>query len=963
MSDKEKWVDLGEITPQFRLEGKKLQIQYPNEEWQDLADFSDVASSLDLRLNEKSKCVEIKRGEEWDILLDLSKLGGGIKTVELFSELPEDASENDVAIVETEEYIRTDTETVTLPIEVKAPEEDSEMPNIYNIKFKDRFDTLLNNDELAVLGAKMLNVELEFENCYLMYSDLSAETSLLQAGVSHPVRIININVSDEQMLFYVDGISIKDFLCLMMELELEEEQWVALLGSYANDKSEDSPSYGWISLTVSDAPLAENTALIEEGVYVTFNSDVEPPEINDFLGYVSIIAMNEKMESVLDIGADLYDYEDWEDEDTSTQTLILKCSNILFNHIAHGGVVTKSKEIYNPKGLFQKDKDKWVSLEEKMNTPRFVDTYFDLPKNSFENAIMAVMKESQFTSDAEETTEVKYGKTYKLLSADNLTADKFNSIVEGILPGYPASGYLSAELYFMQILPDDYNEMYFTVFREISEEVSLAGIMAQCYLGETPGRVSPSGKQYYTYRRIACFSEIMEGFDFGDMLPPREGEESSPVFNPVAGKWYWVDIIDDGKDYVYALDGVIHEGFPTDFQYELLFVGGCVSWDSSVYPVTRESSSDEGEKDLYQFDTKILHFVDSKGYITETYPSGFYRFTNGKWELVKAVSGFDFENKDILKIITAEDIGNIQENSRKRHDHGNKSYIDQINQESIDRLNQVPENTAVRHGHANKELLDSIGSDNVHKHENQELLDKITAQHANTQPGALPFGFTLFLDYTQDSYFKPIGTDFSDYCTPFGLGLNLNDSAFDISRFTYKQLHKGCSHITGKKEYVLKDTKGWYDITAYEMFMGCSSIEEIYLEFIEHVSFDQGVDLTNLCCGCTNLKKLTLRFTRRSSFGFPLYTSCMLKNTSALEEIALFGAVADSLNVHWSENLSVESILNLTKRSSVRGINSGVNGAGEKSTRTVVSIGTKNIEKLDENQLLSIVQSNTCTIV
>lgn len=100
-----KKIDLGVVTPQFRLEGKKLQIKYPEEDWQDLADFSDVATALELRLNDETNAVEVMQSNgEWAVLLDLSKVGGGIKTVQTYRDLPTDAKEGDVCLVLEDGY-------------------------------------------------------------------------------------------------------------------------------------------------------------------------------------------------------------------------------------------------------------------------------------------------------------------------------------------------------------------------------------------------------------------------------------------------------------------------------------------------------------------------------------------------------------------------------------------------------------------------------------------------------------------------------------------------------------------------------------------------------------------------------------------------------------------------------------------------------------------------------------------
>ena len=74
------------------------------------------ARTQELRLNDT--VIEHKYDDEteWQPLVDLGEAGSSIDTVSGYSELPTDARENDVAIVEEAEYVRTENETVVLPI-------------------------------------------------------------------------------------------------------------------------------------------------------------------------------------------------------------------------------------------------------------------------------------------------------------------------------------------------------------------------------------------------------------------------------------------------------------------------------------------------------------------------------------------------------------------------------------------------------------------------------------------------------------------------------------------------------------------------------------------------------------------------------------------------------------------------------------------------------------------------------
>ena len=115
----EKPLVLGKVkgrTPEFRLIDKILEIKYDDENtWSTLVDFSTIASSFDLRLNEETYFLEVKRevDGEWEVMVNLSALKlahehsnkdildtitedmliGGIKSV---SALPTVANEGDV---------------------------------------------------------------------------------------------------------------------------------------------------------------------------------------------------------------------------------------------------------------------------------------------------------------------------------------------------------------------------------------------------------------------------------------------------------------------------------------------------------------------------------------------------------------------------------------------------------------------------------------------------------------------------------------------------------------------------------------------------------------------------------------------------------------------------------------------------------------------------------------------------
>ena len=634
----------------------------------EINDLPFLAKTQELRLN--GKVIEKKYNDEtqWEKLVDLDEVGSSIETVSGYSELPTDASENDVAIVEEEEYLRTENKTIVLPIEVKLPTEDQEIPNIYSINFKDKFGTLLDNEELKSMGAAQLMTSLEFEYKYIQYIDVSPELVSAMIGINHPVIMVMQSESDsENINLYLEGLSARDFAIMQMGLELEEEQWDTLLGEHANDSSADNPSYGWIQLLTSNEPINENSIdLYGDGIYVTVIFNAEAPKFNDMLGYISVQTLDANGETIMTASASMYGYyESHDDYDPEETAFAIKYANLTLNNIAHGGIIEQNNDIYNPKGLFQNDNGEWVSLEEKMNTPRFVDTYADLPKTSIENGIMAVAKESKSESVGSETTVLEMYKKYKIKSVDNLTIDIINEIVEELLPGYPSDGDIDLSTYLISL--DGNQEVGISLVKMLYNDTEpMSGIMIGVNDYETERQ-----------KRILCIAELPSDFNIGDIFPP--DEDGNPIdFYFEIGKWYWCEAV-EGKDDYYSVGGV-QEGFPTDLPEELLFGGGEIYWDESIYPaavsdVTAYESSSNNNKNIVSIDMKAFHFEDLS-IPAIVYPAGFYRYNNNEWKHVEDVSGGNFENEDVLRTITATDVGNIQENTEKRHEHSNKSYLD-----------------------------------------------------------------------------------------------------------------------------------------------------------------------------------------------------------------------------------------------------------------------------------------------
>jgi hypothetical protein len=86
-----------------------------------------------------------------------------------------------------------------------------------------------------------------------------------------------------------------------------------------------------------------------------------------------------------------------------------------------------------------------------------------------------------------------------------------------------------------------------------------------------------------------------------------------------------------------------------------------------------EDNYEDVELTSYEFDN-LFRFYDSSK--TQIYPQGFYKYSKNRWYHQPNIAGASFDNEDLLKSITETDIGNIEENTKARHTHSNKHYLD-----------------------------------------------------------------------------------------------------------------------------------------------------------------------------------------------------------------------------------------------------------------------------------------------
>lgn len=533
-------------------------------------------------------------------------------------------------------------------------------------------------------------------------------------GIEQPVDMYQIMHygNDDSMLQYhrLRGMSIKDYMMSMVEIPATEEQMQILFGEHYNDKTEDNPSYEWIKVSVTGEPLNENSVFLDDAnAYVTleFDATVNLKGLSMFEGYgFASMKMGEEgpPEEDLSIEGNLYDIEEYEKEE---QDIMLKFGNVLINTLYSGGLQDISYDVYTQKG-FHKFDESWKSLEEDMNIPKVVDTYSDLPKSFIENGLMAVANEERKLPEPKNNISISDQGLIAIKPTFSVVEEMERIKQFAIENGAPED------------LDWENSDSGFEVgFYDPISDYGFHSYSGYVFNNDMKGTV--------IVRDINPEEDIIERWYYADEagaeieLPRNRDTGSSDIFvTTEGGCWYYYEI-EDGKDDTYLITSPKkYEGTEPFFISDKSYM--CEGIWAGFY-------SDDFEFDIepssYTFG--FIDFYDSSK--VENYPKGFYQYSNNRWYHQPDIAGASFDNEDVLKKITGEDIGNIDLNTEARHEHYNKSVLDQLPWDSYDKLvNQVPANTSARHTHSNQYYLDQItSSDYVHKHNNKAILDKITS--------------------------------------------------------------------------------------------------------------------------------------------------------------------------------------------------------------------------------------------
>jgi hypothetical protein len=360
----------------------------------------------------------------------------------------------------------------------------------------------------------------------------------------------------------------------------------------------------------------------------------------------------------------------------------------VLNGLFDGDAIETSYDKYSTKG-FHHFNNEWTHLEEKMNLPKVVETYDDLPKSFIKNGICAtntLLRKELPPSDSIET------ETYFKLHLD--TTIDYNTIKASIYNalGLP-SNYEGRVEYGCDWTDEDNNlwgGFYFSTYDENESSIAFS----------EPGiPIDSTWDKYQTYVYINNDNTTI------DIGPDYETREDVIWTFETAG-WYSYLRYDNGKsyfikEYPVKVDNFI--GYP--FKDRWIRVDGEV-----MYWLPTEDNPDPPTQYLSTFTCAGLGFVIGDNY--EEYPQGFYKFDGKAWNYDSALNGTQFNNAALLNQITEEDLGDIVLNTEVRHSHENKQIIDQITEDHLTKLNkplQLAEGLIYENGYSANKYTYPVG--------------------------------------------------------------------------------------------------------------------------------------------------------------------------------------------------------------------------------------------------------------
>ena len=627
--------------------------------------------TLDLKVDNKVLKKKYDDEAEWQ---ELGKVGG-IDTVDTVNDLSADAEKDDIAFDKEEAFVERVEYQEEVPIIIRDSEQ------TFNIELKQDPTYLLDIDlkekhpELTDEYAAMI-IMFDFKPSYsdrdireIQYFHISSSAVSAMFNVNHSINIYDFTTfnPDESMTRWIKlrGMSIKDYLTMIVGIEIDDEQLQILLGEYYADNTTDNPSYGWIKFNGTSEPLNENSIAIE-GIYATIEFDaIADFKLTGAFTGIDIRTTDTDGDDIFYFEFDSQDSEDYEPEKITTA---FGYANTFVNLLFSGGTKDTSYDVYSKKG-FHKFDGMWKNLEEEMNIPKVVEKHSDLPKSFIENGIMVVANEEiveQPTTKLETFVPVKIK-----VNPTPSVKDEIEKLKQYLIDNGASSDV-------------DWDNCSVSLFGEFTneDEESIGtfefntGISENGFAGITLDLKAATDDTYvqYYYFDDAGAEIYVPGID--------NNTPSSTYITDEGGCWYRMEYILGNKN-----DILISP--PQKVKYEDWFnISDTKAYCDYMYYYYDDDNgnNDEIEISSYEFAGLFRVYDESKKIV---YPKGFYMYARNQWWHQPGIAGESFDNVNILRTITAEDVGNF-------HGHNNQNYLDKItNDEYI-------------HSHNNKSVLDNL---------------------------------------------------------------------------------------------------------------------------------------------------------------------------------------------------------------------------------------------------------------
>lgn len=628
--------------------------------------------TLDLKVDNKVLKKKYDDEIEWQ---ELGKVGG-IDAVDTVNDLPVDAEQDDIAFVKEAAFVETIEYQEEIPIIIQ----DSEQTFIIELKQDPVYlldiDLKEKHPELIGEYAAML-IMFDFKPSYsdrdireIQYFHISSSAVSAMFNVNHSINIYEFTTfnPDESMTRWIKlrGVSIKDYLTMIVGIEIDDEQLQILLGEHYADNTTDNPSYEWIKFNETSEPLNENSIEIE-GIYATIEFDaVADFKLTGTFTGIDIVTTDTDGDDIFYFEFDSQDSEDYEPEKITTA---FGYANTFVNLLFSGGTKDTSYDVYSKKG-FHKFDEEWKSLEEEMNIPKVVEKHSDLPKSFIENGIMVVANEEE--KPPEPTTKLETSVPVKIkVNPTPSVKDEIEKLKQHLIDnGAPSD--IDWDNYFIQFHGELINEDEdFIGSVEVNTHISengFAGIVL-----DLKATTDDTYVQYY-YFDDAGAEICVPGID--------NNTPSSTYITDEGGCWYRMEYILGNKN-----DILISP--PQKVKYEDWFnILDTKAYCDYMYCYYDDDNGkyDEFEIFSYEFANLFKIYDESKNL---TYPKGFYMYARNQWWHQPGIAGESFNNADVLKTINAEDVGSF-------HSHDNKDILDKIT------------NNEYVHVHNNKLVLDNL---------------------------------------------------------------------------------------------------------------------------------------------------------------------------------------------------------------------------------------------------------------